>query len=189
MFHGTGKSVAAPRRTRRRCALALALGASVALGGAGAVLAETPAADAKVTTTTTTYQGWSVQCTDSGKKDGKACAASFRVIDQKSKGNLLVWLMGKNAKGEKLAEFLTLTDVLIKPGVGLSLDDAEPVRAEYVSCGGNGCKASLALDKALVAKLKSAKKARVDMTRLDGQVIQFTMDVTGIAPAMADIGF
>lgn len=189
MLDGNGRGALAALSAWRGCALAFAIGATAAMAGAGGSLAEKPAADAKVTTTTTTYQGWSVQCTDSGQKDGKSCAASFRVIDQKSKGNLLVWLMGKNAKGEKLAEFLTLTDVLIKPGVGLSLDDAEPVRAEYVSCGGNGCKASLALDKALVAKFKSAKKARLDMTRLDGQVIQFTMDVTGISPAMAEIGF
>lgn len=189
MFHGNDKGAAANSATWRGCAFGLAFSASVALGAAGLAQAETPAADAKITTTTTTYQGWSVQCTDTGQKGGKACAANFRVIDQKSKGNLLVWLMGKNAKGEKLAEFITLTDVLIKPGVGLSLDDAEPVRAEYISCGGNGCKASLPLDKALVATLKAAKKARLDMTRLDGQVIQFTMDVTGIAPAMADIGF
>ena len=50
-------------------------------------------------------------------------------------------------------------------------------------------KAALALDGDRIELMRSAKSVRIDLTRLDGQVIQFKFDVPGIGPALSDLGF
>lgn len=179
-----------------RISAALALGC-LALGGvAGPALpqeskgnAEQPPAPQTVTTRTTTYDGWTVVCTAAAGTDKRTCSASFRIMNKEKNQNILVWLFGRNAKDEPLMELVTPTDVLIKPGVALIIDGGEPVKAEFVSCGTRGCKAALALDEDGIELMRSAKSVRIDLTRLDGQVIQFNFDVPGIGPALSDLGF
>lgn len=141
-----------------------------------------------VTTTTTTHGGWTVSCTETSNPAVKTCTASFRVFNKNSNQNLLVWVLGHDREGRLLAEFLTMTDVLVQPGVVVVLDNAQPVKADYVECTSKGCKARLVLSADLIKSLKGAKKARIDMTRLDGQVVQFTMDIPGIDLALRDLG-
>ncbi|MER2535300.1 MAG: invasion associated locus B family protein [Rhizobiaceae bacterium] len=140
------------------------------------------------TTTTTTHGGWTVTCNEGGTPPAKVCTASFRVINKQNNQNLLVWVFGRNKEGKLLAEFLTLTDVLVQPGVVVTLDDGKPVKADYVECTSRGCKARVELTPNMVRQMKGAKKARIDMTRLDGQVVQFTMDIPGIDLALGDLG-
>lgn len=142
-----------------------------------------------VTTRTTQYDGWTVVCTEQPGQKVQNCNASFRVMNSKTQQNLLVWLFGYNAKGERLTEFRTLTEVQIQPGVVIDTGKGEPLRAAYVSCGVNGCQASLLLDDAAVKRLKGVEEVTVSMTRTDGQVINMKMKVTGIVPALKAIGF
>lgn len=140
------------------------------------------------TTTTTTHGGWTVTCNEGGTPPAKVCSAMFRVINKQNNQNLLVWVFGRNKDGKLLAEFLTLTDVLVQPGVVVTLDDGKPLKADYVECTSRGCKARIELTPNLVRQMKAAKKARIDMTRLDSQVVQFTMDIPGIDLALGDLG-
>jgi invasion protein IalB len=142
----------------------------------------------KTVTTTTTHGGWTVTCSEGGTAPDKSCSANFRVINKKNNSVVLVWLIGRNKDGKLLAEFLTLTDIMIQPGVMVTIEEAKPVKADYVSCTSKGCKASLDLTPNLVRQMKEAKKAKLDMTILDGQVIQFAMDIPGIDKALADLG-
>ncbi|MEP9388823.1 invasion associated locus B family protein [Mesorhizobium sp. KR9-304] len=142
----------------------------------------------KTVTTTTTHGGWTVTCSEGGTEPAKTCSANFRVINKKNNSVVLVWLIGRNKDGKLLAEFLTLTDIMIQPGVMVAIEEAKPVKAEYVSCATKGCKASLDLTPNLVRQMKEAKKAKIDMTLLDGQVVQFAMDIPGIDMALADLG-
>lgn len=141
-----------------------------------------------ITTTTTTHGGWTVSCRETGKPAVKSCTATFRVFDKKTNQNLLVWVFGHDREGRLLAEFLTMTDVLVQPGVVISPDNGKPVKADYVECTARGCKARLEMTSAAVKQLKAAKSARIDITRLDGQVVQFTMDIPGIDLALGDLG-
>lgn len=141
-----------------------------------------------VTTTTTTHGGWTVSCTEAGDPAAKACTATFRVFDQKTNQNLLVWVLGRNRDGQLLSEFHTATEVMIQPGVVLTIDDRKPVRADYVECSARGCKARLLLSDEIAEGMKTAGKARIDMTRIDGKVIQFTLDIPGTDLALRDLG-
>jgi invasion protein IalB len=143
-----------------------------------------------VTTTSTTYNGWTVVCTAQGKDKPKpqACTATFRVINQQNRANLLVWMFGFNANGEPLTEVLTLPDVLIAPGVQIKLGDAEPLKADFVSCNVNGCKASMPVSSAAAKLLKAAKSAGIGVTRSDGKSMQFNLEIGGLEHALRDLG-
>jgi invasion protein IalB len=183
-------------------ALATALGNSTVIAGTAAkrpveaLMAQADTKEArpgaesttKTVTTTTTHGGWTVTCSEGGTAPAKSCSANFRVINKKNNSVILVWLIGRNKDGKLLAEFLTFTDVMIQPGVMVAIEEAKPVKADYVSCTPKGCKASLDLTPNLVRQMKEAKKAKIDMTILDGQVIQFAMDIPGIEKALADLG-
>ena len=185
-----------PRRsiTASRAATSLLAAGGFALFLASTAVAQTkgdidqPAGGATVTTTTR-HGGWTVVCTRAAGQETESCNANFRVINSQTKANLLVWLFGFNAKGERLAEFRTLTEVLIQPGVVVAIDGDEPLRASYVSCGTSGCQATLSLDDDMIERLRNAKAATVSMTRTDGQVIQMKMEIPGIALALRDVGF
>lgn len=139
-------------------------------------------------TTTQTYGGWSVVCNDSGDGQKPICTANYRVINTQTNSNILVWLIGRNAEGALLSEFLTLTDLLIQPGVVVTLEGAAPVKAEFVECMTNSCKARLEMTPEFVQQLKTAEKVTLDLVRLDGKVVQFGMDIRGADKALADLG-
>ncbi|MEP9386026.1 invasion associated locus B family protein [Mesorhizobium sp. KR9-304] len=139
-------------------------------------------------TTTTVHEGWTVTCNEGGAAPAKMCSASFRVINKQNNAVVLVWLMGRNAAGKPLAEFLTPTDVSIQPGIAVAFEESKPVKADYVSCTKKGCKASLDLTNSLVGQMKTAKKAKIDITLVDGKIVQFSVDIPGIDKALTDLG-
>src|SRR5690606_18608846 len=142
----------------------------------------------KTTTTTTTFGGWTVSCNEGGTPPRKVCSANFRVMNKENRANVLVWVIGFNAQGALLSEFLTLTDVQIQPGVNVTFDEGTPVKADYVECTTNSCKARLAMSPDLIRELKAASKSTIEMTRLDGQVLRFQMEIPGVGEAMAELG-
>lgn len=142
-----------------------------------------------VTTTTTAYGNWEVVCTKSSQDKRETCAASFRVVNQQSKANLLIWMFGRNDKGKPLTEIFTFPEVLIAPGVAVSLEGAAPLKAEFVSCSGTSCKAAMTLDTARIRQLKQAKTAKIAVTQNDGKVLTFNLDVAGLGPALGGLGF
>lgn len=140
------------------------------------------------TRTTKNFGGWTVICNESGEPVQRVCSANFRVINQQNKANVLVWLVGFNAGGELLSEFMTLTDVQIQPGVSVTLENGEPLTANFVECSTRGCKARLVVSDKVLAQLKASSNATIAITRLDGQVIQFQMQIPGVDKALAELG-
>ncbi len=140
------------------------------------------------TRTTRSFGGWTVVCNEGGEPVRRVCSANFRVINQQNNSNILVWLVGFNAEGELLSEFLTLTDIQIQPGVGVSLESGEAVTAPFVECSTRGCKARLTMSDSFLQQLKAASNATIAITRIDGQVIQFQMQIPGVDQALAELG-
>jgi invasion protein IalB len=159
---------------------------------AQAAAPETKAAmPTSTTTTTTTHGNWTVTCGEGGTPPKKICTAMFRVINKQNNQNLLAWTFGRNQEGKLLAEFILfppLSDVQVQPGVVFTLDEGKPIKADFVECSTRGCKARIELTPNLVRQLKAAKKARIDLTRLDMQVTQVGMDIPGIDLALGDLG-
>ena len=149
-----------------------------------------PAAETTTTTTTTRHGGWTVTCRVGGDPAQKRCSAEFRVVSKENNNALvLAWLLGHNAEGRLLAEFVTPTDILIRPGVAVSFNDGKALRAEFVSCTSRqGCRASMELTPKITRNLKSAAKARIGFTLLNGKVMEVGVDIPGVDLALADLG-
>ncbi len=154
------------------------------------LLAQAQSDAANTTTTiTTTRGGWTVTCNQAGDPPVKTCSAEFRVVGGDKKQTVLIWLIGRNKEGRLLAEFVTPSDILIKPGVAVTLDDGKPVQAEYISCTARqGCRASMELTPKIVRDLQAAAKAKIGITLLNGKVMDVQFEVTGTDLALADIG-
>jgi invasion protein IalB len=170
------------------CVATSGLAATLPASAQETTVAQADTAGTKTTTTTTKYGGWTVQCSESGEPPRKLCGASYRVVAKKNNSNILVWLIGFSKDGKLLAEFVTPTEVRIEPGVTVSLDGGKPVKADYVECTTRSCKARAEISPNFSRQLKGAKSAKVELTRLDGQVIQFTMEIPGVDQALAELG-
>jgi len=149
-----------------------------------------PAQSSTTTTTTSQHGGWAVSCTTAGEPAKKTCTAQFRVVSKENNNALvLVWLIGRDAQDKLMAEFATPSDVLIKPGVTVSLDEAKAEVAEYISCTRNqGCRAAIELTPKLAREMKQGKKASVGITLLNGKVLQIGVDINGIDQALTELG-
>ena len=146
------------------------------------------AATAGRKTVTTQFGGWTVTCEGAADQSGSVCSAAFRVFDKKSNATILTWLVGRNKNGELLTEFFVPTEVLIPPGLVMSLEDGPGYKAEFVACGRSGCKAALPLDAALATELANATKASLTLTASNGKATRFSMGIDGIGAALAELG-
>ena len=162
-------------------AIMAAAAMAVLVAGVPEGLAQT--ADRK--TVTTQFGGWKVTCDEAG--ESTVCSAAFRVVNRETNATILTWLVGRGGDGQLLTEFFVPTEILIKPGVSMVLQDGPAYTAQFVACGRSACKAVLPLDAALATELASAAKATLSLTASNGKVTNFTMSIDGIAAAMAEL--
>ena len=82
------------------------------------------------------------------------------VVDQDRPNLILVVIVLNTAdRKARLMRVVAPLGVLIPPGVSLRIDNAEAGRLSFLQCLPNGCVAQLAMDEALIAKLKNGKTA------------------------------
>lgn len=143
------------------------------------------AADRK--TVTMQFGGWRVTCDEAGSPPQEVCSAAYRVVDRNTNATILTWMLGRSSEGRLLTEFFVPTEVLIRPGVSMSLDNGPTYTAEYVACGRSACKAVLPLDAALLSELRNATEAKISLAASNGKVTQFTMAIEGIEAALAEL--
>ena len=144
------------------------------------------AADRK--TVTMQFGGWTVTCEEAADETRSACSAAFRVFDKKSNATILTWLVGRSKDEKLLTEFFVPTEVLIEPGVSMTLEDGPGYKADFVACGRSACKAILPLDAALASELANATQATLSLTASNGKVTRFSMGIEGIGAALAEMG-
>lgn len=159
-------------------------------GAAGmpVVLAQVPASGT-TTTTTTTHGGWTVSCTEGGDMPARVCSAEFRVVNKENQALVLIWLLGRNAEGQLLSEFVTPSNVMIKPGVSVTLDGEKATSAEYVYCTNNqGCRAAMDLPPRLIRSLRQAAKATIGIALSDGRPLEIGIELNGLGDVLTGLG-
>jgi invasion protein IalB len=157
------------------------MAAAIMAAGVPEGLAQT--ADRK--TVTMQFGGWKVTCDEVGASS--ICSAAFRVVNRETNATILTWLVGRGSDDRLLTEFFVPTEILIKPGVSMVLEDGPAYKAEFGACGRSACKAVLPLDAALASELANATNATLSLTASNGKVTNFTMAIDGIAAAMAEL--
>ena len=144
------------------------------------------AADRK--TVTMQFGGWTVTCDEAGDPPQTVCSAAFRILDKNTNSTILTWMLGRSKDDQLLTEFFVPTEVLIEPGVSVSLEDGPSYKADFVACGRSACRAVLPLDAAIVSELASATRATISLTASNGRVTRFSMGIEGIEAALAELG-
>ena len=178
-----------------RHAAALMLG-SCLLPGAPAAFAQTaPAAPAgqaapaapkaPVRTETTTFDNWVVTCRVSLEKGAKkSCVASLKVTESKSKKTVLLWQIGQDKAGAPTYLVRTPLGVRLKDGVQITIAKGKPRKVDYASCSSGGCEAIGPFDDAFGKELLTAKEVVASFVLSNGQTVNVTLPMAGIAQAL-----
>jgi invasion protein IalB len=103
---------------------------------------------------------WVTRCETPPGAAHEQCAIVLSVVDQDRPNLILVVIVLNTAdRKARLMRVVAPLGVLIPPGVSLRIDNAEAGRLSFLQCLPNGCVAQLAMDEALIAKLKNGKTA------------------------------
>lgn len=176
-------------RRLRFTALAAGFGLSLLAGLAQAQTkpAPQPAAQGQqpatpVRTETTPYDNWILTCQESttaGAKAGtKTCWATMRVTEKDRNQVVLVWILGKDAKGTPTLSLQTPTGLLLKDGLAITLGSTTR-RVPYVACDARSCEAAAPYDAAFANDLAAAKEAAVTFVTRDGREVTVKLPLAG----------
>jgi invasion protein IalB len=103
---------------------------------------------------------WVTRCETPPGAAHEQCAIVLSVVDQERPNLILVVIVLNTAdRKTRLMRIIAPLGVLLPPGVSLRIDNAEVGRLNFLQCLPNGCVAQLAMDEALIDKLKTGKTA------------------------------
>jgi invasion protein IalB len=103
---------------------------------------------------------WVTRCETPPGAAHEQCAIVLSVVDQDRPNLILVVIVLNTAdRKARLMRVVAPLGVLIPPGVSLRIDNADAGRLSFLQCLPNGCVAQLAMDEALINKLKNGKTA------------------------------
>jgi len=103
---------------------------------------------------------WVTRCETPPGAAHEQCAIVLSVVDQDRPNLILVVIVLNTAdRKARLMRVIAPLGVLLPPGISLRIDNAEAGRLSFLQCLPNGCVAQLAMDEALIDKLKSGKTA------------------------------
>lgn len=168
--------------------LILGLAAAPAGAQAPAPAAGQPAPAGPVRTETTPFDNWVLTCQETtpagAKTPAKTCWATMRVTDKERNQVLLVWILGKDAKGVPTLSLQTPTGLLLKDGLAITLG-GKTRRAPYVACDARSCEASMPYDAAFATELAASKEAAVTFTTRDGRDVTVKLPLSGTDKVLA----
>jgi invasion protein IalB len=103
---------------------------------------------------------WATRCETPPGAAHEQCAIVLSVVDQDRPNLILVVIVLNTAdRKTRLMRVIAPLGVLLPPGISLRIDNADAGRLSFLQCLPNGCVAQLAMDEALISKLKTGKTA------------------------------
>lgn len=133
--------------------------------------------------TTTFFDDWRVICPPLRQADS-SCQLRQDLLNAKSRAEVAHLVMANGAGAPVLTATLPY-DVLIQPGLGLSLDGGKVQVFPFQTCDGTGCVARIPIDEALRKALRAAKQGRLLFAGLDKKVIALAFSLHGFSEAEA----
>ncbi len=131
----------------------------------------------------TQFGNWMVACPDGDAEPGK-CSARLAIKDTKRNVTVINWLVGYNKDSKLLMEITTPTDVLIAPGLQLSMQEGKVQRYPYLSCGPDGCLTRISPDAAMLEVLRKTETVKLGIATPAGKTIVFQVKVNGIVDGL-----
>lgn len=133
------------------------------------------------------YGDWQLSCPAVGD-DKQTCQIDQNVIEQKSGSEIAHLALGRGDKGDTLVVTVP-HNVLLPPGLGMQIGEAEPKTYAYRTCNQRGCLAVIQLDDDTLKALRSTPDVKFILTGLDTKTAGFTISFKTFAKAysaMAD---
>ena len=122
---------------------------------------------------------WVARCETPPGAAHEQCAIVLSVVDQDRPSLILIVIVLNTAdRKTRLMRVVAPLGVLLPPGVSLRIDSADAGRLSFLQCLPNGCVAQLAMDEALIDKLKTGKTATLG-------VFQTPEEGTGVQAPLA----
>jgi invasion protein IalB len=127
---------------------------------------------------------WVTRCETPPGAAHEQCAIVLSVVDQ-DRPNLILVVIVLNTADRKvrLMRVIAPLGVLLPPGVSLRVDEADAGRLSFLQCLPNGCVAQLALDDALLDKLKKGKTATLGIFQTPEQGVGMQTPLAGFKEA------
>jgi invasion protein IalB len=127
---------------------------------------------------------WVTRCETPPGAAHEQCAIVMSVVDQERPNLVLVVIVLNTAdRKARLMRVIAPLGVLLPPGVGLRIDDADAGRLSFLQCLPNGCVAQLAMDDSLLEKLKNGKTATLGIFQTPEQGVGVQAPLTGFKEA------
>jgi len=127
---------------------------------------------------------WVTRCETPAGASHEQCAIVLSVVDQDRPNLVLVVIVLNTAdRKARLMRVIAPLGVLLPPGVSLRIDDADSGRLSFLQCLPNGCVAQLAMDDALLDKLKHGKTATLGIFQTPEQGVGMQAPLAGFKEA------
>ena len=127
---------------------------------------------------------WTTRCETPPGAAHEQCAIVLSVVDQERPNLILVVIVLNTAdRKARLMRVVAPLGVLLPPGVGLRIDDADVGRLSFLQCLPNGCVAQLAMDDSLLEKLKNGKTATLGIFQTPEQGVGVQAPLAGFKEA------
>jgi len=131
-------------------------------------------------------EDWTVRCAKDAPQ--KRCEMVQMVREGDNGRELLLVAMGYPPGETQLLAWLVLPlGVLLPPGLGLKVDEAEPARLPFQFCEPNGCLAPWALTEAEIGKLKAGQKLVVIVHDRNGKRFGLPVSLKGFTAALSKL--
>jgi invasion protein IalB len=127
---------------------------------------------------------WVTRCETPPGAAHEQCAIVLSVVDQERPNLILVVIVLNTAdRKARLMRIIAPLGVLIPPGVSLRIDNADAGRLSFLQCLPNGCIAQVAMDEALLDKLKNGKTATLGVFQTPEQGVGVQAPLAGFKEA------
>jgi invasion protein IalB len=132
--------------------------------------------------TISVFKNWQLICPAPTAAKG-FCTLSQNVIDPKSGGVVIRFVMSADEKGRKVALGAPF-NVLLPPGIGMKVNDGKLQTFAYKTCNGSGCIASIDASEDLYNGLLHAKKIDVFYENLNTKTSGWAVSMDGFDDAV-----
>lgn len=126
------------------------------------------------------FENWAVTCNEFAEGPRpKQCSALLQILQQNTNQAVFTWTVAMDERKQLVAVMQTPTGVVIAPGVELRVGKFPPQKIPFASCDTGRCVATAPLDANLVREMTKSPTAEAFIQGLQGNTVQFNIQLKG----------
>lgn len=133
------------------------------------------------------FQDWKVKCEKIEESAKEQCFIFQTLIDDDAKQPVLQTVVGYLQDGKPAIIFTVPLGVALRAGVGVKIDDSEPMRIPYEHCTPSGCIAGLPLDDKTLGSFKRGLESKVLVYDASGRPISLALSLKGFTAGFSSL--